>query len=413
MNLQKSKTVEFSKENHQFDDQITPKEEIKINQLETRLKMLPEKSELQASLNKKRISQREILPLKKKENFLTFESDHESGNISDCSEHLDDNYFNLRRINSTPCKGGRLEDENVEKESDFCIIDHCDVEGYFIHDKNHKFIRGQEIRGIPKIDESKLGEEESDRAPNASFILDETVRYSRGSLTENFAEQILDYIRESNASELMYFKNEEKNENDEFDSWVIADFVNDYEILERDSLCPNSENKESQLNRMVVVTKNQINRGIGASEAGFNSDQSSQESNDYAILASPGCEVIKTWRVKNMSDYKWPQEPYLKAQKSWISCKLPILRQLLPDEEMEISVRIFIDEEVPDGSTINYTFFVCSKKYMNIGEALTATIKVDKKKFSEKIAARRREEANREEVGVSEFNRMFTRQLTK
>ncbi|CAI2360023.1 unnamed protein product [Moneuplotes crassus] len=339
-------------------------------------------------------------------------SDHDSEEISDCNENIEENNnLEVKKVRASPYRGGHYETEpKPTRVFDFRIIDHCDVDGVLIHDNNKPLVRNSVYRGAPKIDEAKYQEEESTPIPKAKFIIDETIEYVKDSSSENFTEQVLGSILETNASEVMYFQNPEGDKKEDSEEFLVTGSTNDSPMLKKQSISTGEIENDYQLSKMVVVTKSQNNSGTSGKKNFMDSEDDYLNNNneEYVILASPGCEVIKTWRVKNMADHKWPKEPYLKPQKSWVSCELPVLRRLLSGEEMEISVRIFIDEEALDGSVIHYTFFVCTKKYQNIGEALNVTVKVDKKKFNDRIKAKREREAYMKEISVKQFNKMFT-----
>mmetsp|Transcript_11175 Transcript_11175/g.9903 ORF Transcript_11175/g.9903 Transcript_11175/m.9903 type:complete len:129 (+) Transcript_11175:477-863(+) len=118
----------------------------------------------------------------------------------------------------------------------------------------------------------------------------------RDSNSGSFTEDILESIRKSNASELMFIPQEAKEEdknNQEPD--IISNIQNESVIS--DAFCSQNSDMEMQLKRMVVVTTNFTNF-----------------SDNYTTLAMAGCEVMKTWRVKNKSDYQWPKDTYLKCE---------------------------------------------------------------------------------------------------
>ena len=81
------------------------------------------------------------------------------------------------------------------------------------------------------------------------------------------------------------------------ESNIETEFVKETEILQKNELSLHNPDKEKQLKMMVVVTGKLTN-----------------QNNDYTVLATPGCEIIKTWRIMNKSDYQWPTNAFLKSK---------------------------------------------------------------------------------------------------
>ena len=116
----------------------------------------------------------------------------------------------------------------------------------------------------------------------------------------------------------------------------------------------NSTDKEKQIGKMVVV-----------------SGRYTISQSDSVIVGIPGCSVMKTWRVRNDSNYSWPKDVYLKCLTEGVDWSLPSLkRHLNPREETDISIKINIPEDAENNKVLNYAFAVCSREYSDMGDKL-------------------------------------------
>lgn len=139
-----------------------------------------------------------------------------------------------------------------------------------------------------------------------------------------------------------------------------------------------------QIHRMAVVTGNLT-----------------RLNNDFVLVAIPGCSVIKTWRVKNEAEIKWPKDVFLKSVSNDLDCELPtIARSLSPEEEMEISIRFDIPDKAENKTVLQYVFHILSKEFGQMGQ-LHATVQVDKELFQKKIDERMDSDKNKSKVAVS------------
>lgn len=65
--------------------------------------------------------------------------------------------------------------------------------------------------------------------------------------------------------------------------------------------------------------------------------------NDDVVAAFPGCEIIKTWRVKNIGPCAWPSDTVLVSVTEGLCVEVPDLTyKLEPGEFMDITARIYI-----------------------------------------------------------------------
>ena len=150
--------------------------------------------------------------LGEKPNIIRREED--SGEISDCSEKLEEENHNNRIIRIFNWKGGnyRKRLDGLAEELGFWVIDHWDVPEIVVHNKSKYFIKEPEIRKVPHIDEDMMGEGESEWPVQGSLIVGDEGVIIRNSQLEFLTEDIIQSIRSSNSSEIMFFNHSYKEE---------------------------------------------------------------------------------------------------------------------------------------------------------------------------------------------------------
>ena len=113
-------------------------------------------------------------------------------------------------------------------------------------------------------------------------------------------------------------------------------------------------------------------------------EQEFELSNSDVILARPGCLIRKTWRIVNISQTTWPSDTRIASVTPGLCHETmdKIYHEVHPNGIVDISVRIFIPDDVPPQNHIfQYIMRLYSDKIGCFGEPIIATVQMDDTEF--------------------------------
>ena len=133
------------------------------------------------------------------------EIDDDSDDISDCSEKLEDSSSAVRipRISPMKVSPAKSRDSMADKLG-FCIIDHCEIPGFVVQNPKNQLVRVHDFKEPPHLpdeEEKKLFDEET---AEFKVIRESEVDIIRESEYENITMELIDALRDSTASEVLF-----------------------------------------------------------------------------------------------------------------------------------------------------------------------------------------------------------------